>query len=143
MDGVLPELMPRRVLIIEDHHDLAVALAMAFDGDPGYQVCAVAHDIPEALDLMPGANADLVTVDINLPGGSGLELIPALRRMNPSARFLVLSQEDPARFAPLARAAGAAGYLRKGASLATILQVASAVLAGDECFPEPTHRRQT
>jgi two-component system response regulator DevR len=92
---------------------------------------------------MPGANADLVTLDINLPGGSGLELLPALRRMNPSARILVLSQEDPARLAPLARAAEAAGYLRKGASSATILQVASAVLAGDECFPELPRRGQT
>lgn len=128
--------MSKQVFIIEDHEDLAMALRLVFDGDPGFHVCGVAHDIPEALEMMPDAGADLVTIDINLPCGSGLDHIGELLALNPSARFLTISQEDPAVFGPIARNAGASGYLRKGAAPKEIVEVASMVLDGEEYFPE-------
>lgn len=112
-----------------------MALRLVFDGDPGFHVCGVAHDIPEALELMPNAGADLVTIDINLPCGSGLDHIGELRELNPSARFLTISQEDPVIFGPIARDAGSSGYLRKGAAPQKIVEVASLVLNGAEYFP--------
>lgn len=118
-----------------------MALALVFDGDPGFHVCGVAHDIPEALELMPDAGADLVTIDINLPCGSGLDHIGALHSLNPSARFLTISQEDPAVYASLARDAGASGYLRKGAAPQKIVEVARAVVGGGEYFPGLPDRR--
>lgn len=127
--------MRKRVLIVEDHEHLAVALAAVLDADARFQTCGVAGDIPEALAAMPAAAADLVTMDIDLPGGSGLDLIPLLRPLNPGARYLVFSQQDPGVYAPLARKAGAAGYLAKGATPQAILEVASIIVAGGEYFP--------
>ena len=127
--------MRKQVLIVEDHEHLAAALATMVDDDPRFQTCGVARDIPEAIALMSGACADLVTVDLNLPGGSGLDLIPVLREMNPAARYLVLSSESPAAFASAARKAGANGYLRKGATAGKILEAAAAILDGGEHFP--------
>ncbi len=129
--------MPKEIFIIEDHPHLVVALTMILNGDSRFHVCGVADDIPDAMAKMPEAHADLVFVDINLPGGSGLGIIPMLKTMNPTARFLVFSAEDPAVFASPARQAGANGFLRKGAYPAGILEAAAHVLAGEEFFPAP------
>ena len=131
----MPPFMRKQVLIVEDHQHLAAALAAVVDDDPRFQTCGVARDVPEAIAMMPGACPDLVTVDIGLPGGSGLDLIPVLREINPAARYLVLSSENPAAFASAARKAGAHGYLRKGATPGKILEVAAAILDGGEHFP--------
>jgi len=127
--------MRKQVLIVEDHEHLAVALALVLDGDLRFRTCGVAADIPEAIALMPDAGADLVILDINLPSGSGLDLIPILRTANPAAQYLVFSRQEEAVYAPLARRAGAHGYLRKGASPRAILEVASTIVGGGRHFP--------
>lgn len=83
---------------------------------------------------MGTVSADLVVVDLNLPSGSGLDLIPQLRLVNPAARYLMLSQDDPAVLGPAARAAGASGYLRKGVPSRVILDAAIDILGGGEHF---------
>jgi len=127
--------MPTRIFIIEDHPDFAMALKCVFEAEDRFLVCGIADDIPMALSLIPNVGVDLVTIDINLPGGSGLEQIPALRALKPRVPFLVLSNEDPGTYARFARQAGAAGYLRKGATSQTIIDVADLLLRGGQHFP--------
>ena len=106
----------KQVLIVDDHEQIALALSMLLNRDPRFQICGVARDIPEAATMMPEARADLVIADLRLAGGSGLDLIPTLRYINPAARYLIFSQEEPAVAGPSVRTAGASGYLQKGAS---------------------------
>ena len=91
----------------------------------------------DALALAAGGMVDLVIIDINLPSGSGLDLIPLLRAVRPRARFLVCSLEDPKVFARAAREAGAAGYLQKGSRGDLILEVVGLILEGGEYFSDP------
>lgn len=128
--------VPRtQVLFVEDHEPLGLALAMSFDGDPRFEVGGVARDIPEALILMAGIHVDLVIVDLNLPGGSGLDLIPQLASITPTARYLMFSAEEPARIEAAAKSAGAAGYLQKGTPMRALLDVAADVASEREYFP--------
>jgi two-component system response regulator EvgA len=127
--------MRHQIFIIEDHPDFALALALLFGTEDRFQVCGVAHDIPAALLSMQDAGAHLVTVDVNLPSGSGLEQISRFQTLNPVARFLAFSNEEPMRYSPIARDAGASGYLRKGATPRKILEVADLLLGGGEYFP--------
>lgn len=127
--------MRKQVLIVEDHQHLAMALEVMLNRDPRFHVYGLAHDIPDAVAMMPASSADLVIVDINLPSGTGLELIPILRLIGPSARYLVFSQQDPIIYAPLSRTAGADGFLRKGAPQETILEAAGIIAAGGTYFP--------
>lgn len=85
--------------------------------------------------MMTGVRADLVIVDHNLPGGTGLDLIPMLRTINPASRYLMFSQGDPAIYALRARKAGASGYLRKGATMKVLLDIAAGIVRGGEYFP--------
>lgn len=126
---------PKQVLIVEDHEHLSLALSMSFNGDPRFDVCGVAGDFPEAIAVMAEVRADLVIVDHNLPGGTGVDLIPVLRSINPASRYLMFSQEDPAIYGLHARKAGASGYVRKGVSLQVLLDIAASVVWGGEYFP--------
>lgn len=123
------------VLIIEDHELLSQALSMSFNRDPRFDVCGVVGDFPSAIAVMAEVRADLVIVDHHLPGGKGLDLIPILRSINPASRYLMFSQEDPAVYGLHARKAGASGYLRKGASMRALLDIAASVVRGGEHFP--------
>jgi DNA-binding NarL/FixJ family response regulator len=126
---------PKQIFIVEDHQAFAEALALSFHSDPRFEVCGVAGDLVQATAMMAEVRPDLVIVDHQLPGGTGLELIPLLREMNPDSRYLMLSQEEPATHAPRARQAGASGYLQKGVPLLVLLDVAASILAGAEHFP--------
>jgi len=127
--------MPYQIFIIEDHPDFAMALRFVFESEQRFHVCGIAHDIPTALRKIPNAGAHLVTIDVNLPSGSGLDHIRALQGLNPTARFLAISHEEPMTHSPIARDAGASGYLRKGATPQKIIEVADTLLSGEEYFP--------
>ena len=128
--------MRRRIFIIDDHRDFSLALGLVFEASGEMQVCGTAADIPDALQLLPGAGAELVTLDVNLPSGSGLDHLKELGVSAHSVPFLVISHEEPSRSAILARDAGAAGFLRKGAHPTKIVEVAKVVLAGGRYFPD-------
>jgi two-component system response regulator EvgA len=122
------------VLIVEDHEHLAMGLELIFDGSEDFHVAGIARDFPAAARLIQESRVDLVILDINLPSGSGLDLLPTLRQTQPSARIIIFSQEDPIVFGPIARDLGAHGYLRKGSSLTAILDAARSVMANEEFF---------
>jgi DNA-binding NarL/FixJ family response regulator len=122
------------VLIVEDHEHLAMGLELILQGDPDFRVAGVARDLPSARVLIRSERLDLVILDINLPSGSGLDLIPEIKQSRADTRIIVFSEEDPILLGPMVRTAGAHGYLRKGSSLPTILQAARAVAGGAESF---------
>jgi DNA-binding NarL/FixJ family response regulator len=122
------------VLIVEDHEHLAMGLELIFNGSPDFHVAALATDIPDAVRYLREKKVGLVILDLNLPGGSGLDLLPQLRGLQPEARIIIFSQEDPIVLGPIAKNLGAHGYLRKGASLATILAAAKAVITTTTFF---------
>jgi two-component system invasion response regulator UvrY len=120
------------VLIVEDHEYLALGLELIFNGSGDFHVAGTARDLPAAVGLVQRTRFDLVILDINLPGGSGLDLIPTLRQAQPAARVIIFSQEDPIVLGPMVLELGAHGYLRKGSSLTAILNAARAVTANQE-----------
>ncbi len=79
-----------RILIVEDEVDLADALAKGLRRE-GYAV-DVAHDVASAVDHLSVAAYDLVTLDLNLPDGDGLELARRLR----TDPFLAPGDDEPA-----------------------------------------------
>jgi DNA-binding NarL/FixJ family response regulator len=125
----------KKILIVEDHESVASALSFALDLEGRYDVCGVAGALAEAYPLMRETVPDLVIVDLNLPDGSGLNLIEGLREIAPVARYLMYSAESAAAVSGRARDAGANGYLEKGASLDVLLEVVTAILEGEEHFP--------
>jgi CheY-like chemotaxis protein len=87
--------MPRRVLLVEDHHDSREFMQALLESD-GHHVDAAAS-ITEALARLeqPDANYEVLVTDIGLSDGSGWELIAAVRQQWPSMRIGVVTGWEP------------------------------------------------
>jgi PAS domain S-box-containing protein len=128
-DGRDQSSAPRvRVLLVEDHAIVREAIAAAFEREPGFEVVGQAGSLREARTMLSGA--DVLVLDLGLPDGDGIDLIPELRRHNPAALVLVLSASlDPA---VLARALehGATRALDKVAQLDDVVDTVRSLRAG-------------
>jgi two-component system, chemotaxis family, protein-glutamate methylesterase/glutaminase len=98
-----------RVLICEDSRTYAAVLSHAVQGDGEVEVAAVCRTAEEAIALLPSVKPDLVTMDIELPGISGLEAVERIMTAHP-VPILVLSSRVR-RDSEVAAAALAAGAL--------------------------------
>lgn len=102
------------VLVADDDDRVRAALAGLLDDEPGFSVVGQAADGRQALALAEQHAPALVLVDVRMPGG-GPELVRALRALQPSVVVVGLSANaDTATWTQLV-AAGAGGYLLKGA----------------------------
>ena len=96
-----------RILIVEDEQSLSEPLAFLL-GKEGYEV-EVAADGPSALSAFDRAPADLVLLDLMLPGRGGLEILSALREQGLETPVVVLTARDATEDRVLGLDAGAGG----------------------------------
>ena len=116
--------MSRRVLIVDDHARFRRTARRALERD-GWTIVGEAADGEEALHAVRGLEADVVVIDVGLPGMSGLEVARRVREEMPELLVVVISTQDSADFHELAVSNGARGFLPKaelsGAALAALV----------------------
>lgn len=105
--------MAHRIFIVEDHDWSREALTALINLEPDLIVCGAAASSKEALGMLP-ADAELVVLDIAMPGGSGLELLKAMRQRWPDLPTVVFSGHPALEYEEEARESGATGYIEKG-----------------------------
>lgn len=119
-----------RVLLVEDHTAVREAIAGMFERESDLTVVGQAESLAEARELLYGV--DVAVLDLALPDGDGIALIPELRAASPGAQVLVLSANlDRARTAR-AVDAGAAGALDKTADLDQVVDAIRRLRAGQD-----------
>jgi len=107
---------PVRIVLADDHSVVRAGLRFLLETETGFEVVAEAANAEDAARYVRGHHPDVLILDLNMPGGSGLELIPRMREEAPETRIVVLTmQRDPA-FARQALGAGAVGYVLKDAA---------------------------
>ncbi len=109
----------RELLLVDDDEVFCHVLSRALTRR-GYQV-RTAHDVDEALALACRQPPDRAIVDLQMPGASGLNLIPELRRLNPAVGIVVLTGYASIATAVEAIKLGATHYLTKPADADEIL----------------------
>lgn len=121
--------MSARVLVVEDHPVFRDGLVALLDALPDIEVAGVASDGLEAVAAVQAGRVDVVLMDLNLPGMSGLEATTLLSSEPTAPAVLVVTMVDDDDTVVAAMRAGARGYLLKGASgdeiAAAVLTVAS------------------
>jgi two-component system, NarL family, response regulator NreC len=104
------------VVLADDHAVVRSALRLMLEAEPNIEVLAEAGDADAATRYAAGHRPDVLILDINMPGGSGLAAIPSIREQSPETQIVVLTMQDETAFAREALQAGVLGYILKEAA---------------------------
>jgi DNA-binding NarL/FixJ family response regulator len=119
-----------RILIVDDHAVVRRGTrAVLAEGFPGAEFGEAATS-QEAAERLQEGGWDLLLLDINIPGRSGLELLEEVRRLWPRLAVLVLSAYPEEEFAIRCIRLGAAGYVTKSSASDELVQAARKALEG-------------
>jgi two-component system invasion response regulator UvrY len=102
-----------RIVIADDHPLVRRGLrSLVVEAEPGWEI-EEAGDAPELMAVLAAAPADVILLDLNMPGTRGLEVLERVAALHPAARVLVVSSYAEPEFALRALQLGACGYLGK------------------------------
>jgi two-component system NarL family response regulator len=124
-----------RVIIVDDHPVVRFGLAAIIGLQPDMSVVGEAGSGEEACSLCESREADVVLMDLRLPGMSGVEAIRALRSSHPKLRFIVLTTYDGDEDIHRALESGAHSYLLKAMSHTELANAIRTVHAGSKFIP--------
>ncbi len=119
-----------RVVLADDHAIVREGVRLLLDAQPDMEVVGEAADGEQALALARELKPDIVLMDIGMPGMNGLEATRALKAAQPQTSILVLTMHEGEDYFFRILAAGASGYLLKGAGSAELLSALRAVYQG-------------
>ena len=122
-----------KVLIVDDHAVVRQGLKSAIESH-GYEVVAEAGSINQAQAFMAQTNPDAIVVDINLPDGSGFDLVAWARKVSPTVVIVVLTLNDGADYVRAAKKAGANAFIVKNAPLADLIAALDFAISSPTSF---------
>jgi two-component system invasion response regulator UvrY len=119
-----------KVLIADDHAVVRRGIRQILTDEPDMLVAGEASTVQEVRDLARAERWDVIVLDINMPGGSGVELLSELRRERPDLRVLVLTVYPEDQYAVRAIKAGAAGFLTKESAPEKLVEAVRKIAGG-------------
>ena len=120
------------VVIVDDHHLFRAGVRAELDGL--VDVLGDAANVEDAVRMVLDAKPDVVLLDVQMPGGGGVEVIRQVAARAPAQRFLALSVSDAAEDVIAIIRAGARGYVTKTISGAELADAVRRVAEGDAVF---------
>jgi DNA-binding NarL/FixJ family response regulator len=130
------EVIPIRILIVDDHPIMRVGIAAILNAQSGMQVIAQAGTAAEAVRMFAAHRPELTLMDLRLPDKSGVEAIRAIRVLSPKAKIVVLTTYEGDEDIHQALEAGAQGYLIKGMPHDALVKALYRVHAGHRFLPQ-------
>lgn len=132
-----------RVALVEDHEQFREKLTELVSGAPGFELVGSFKDGTSALKAIPALKPDVVVMDIQLPGATGVECVRILKAAVPQINFLMLTAHEESDRIFESLKAGASGYLLKRASSANLLSAIEEISAGGSPMTPQIARRVT
>lgn len=123
-----------KVALVDDHQIVLAGLKKLLEDE--YEVVCTARNFREALENIPSSGAELVLIDVHLPGKSGVELLQALKEKMPSALFIMLTVEEDEEIIFRAIREGARGYILKHNPPEVLLKSLKACMNGEVLWGE-------
>ncbi len=119
-----------RVLIADDHAVVRAGYRQFLETEPSITEIGEASTGNEALNALRKKTWNLVLMDINMPGRSGLDILRHVKASYPQVHVLIMSSLAEEQYARNVLRAGASGYLSKGGSPEELLKAVRTVLSG-------------
>jgi DNA-binding NarL/FixJ family response regulator len=120
-----------RVALVDDHHLIREGLRLVLQGEDGLEIVGEAADHASAIELVATQRPHVLVLDLTFPEGDAMPLLRALRTRHPELRILVLTMHSDPETVRQALAAGAAGFMIKGAQSRELVEAIRAVARGD------------
>jgi two-component system, NarL family, invasion response regulator UvrY len=119
-----------RIILCDDHALIRRGIRDTLAEQPDLEVVGEAGDYGELRALLRQTTAEVLVLDINMPGRSGLDVLHALKEEGSALKVLVVSMYPEDQYAMRALRAGAFGYVNKGADPAQIVAAVRVVAQG-------------
>ena len=132
---------PIRVLIVDDHPVVRAGLGSMLGTQPELELVGSASSGEGALAMLKQREADVLLLDLRMPGLSGVETIQEMKRKRNDAKVLILTSFETDEDIYRAVQAGARGYLLKDTSLKEMVEAIKAVHAGKRYLPRDIAER--
>jgi two-component system, NarL family, response regulator len=124
-----------RILIVDDHPVVRAGLTSMLGTQKEIEVIATASSGDEALESLERTEADVMLLDLRMPGLSGVKTIQEIRRSGHLIRIIVLTSFETDEDIYRAIQAGAQGYLLKDTSLKEMIEAIKSVHSGKRYIP--------
>lgn len=121
--------------IVDDHQMFTEALALIIGNGPYLNVIGSASTCAAARDLVAGASPNVLLLDVALPDGDGLSLVPELKRLSPETSILVLTSFADEKTLLRAIDSGVSGFIGKNHPIADVLAAIRQAAEGEIVMP--------
>jgi len=121
--------LPLRILIADDNQSMRTAIRRVLEDLPNTEVCAVATDGREAIEMALTLKPDLLIVDLVMPGLSGVEVIGVIKKKLRTAKFILFTMYEDKVGKFLTPSAGADVVIEKSKGLPALTEKIEAIIA--------------
>jgi two-component system response regulator NreC len=119
------------VCLADDHRIVRDGLRLLIDRQPDMDVLGDVDDGDSAVALAVRLRPDVLVLDVSMPGRSGLDALPELRRIAPATRIVVLTVHEEQAYVRRLLAAGAHGYVLKRSAAGELIAAIRRIVDGE------------
>ena len=125
---------PIRIVLVDDQELVRAGVRKVLEGEPGMVVVGEAGDGNALMKLLREVEADIIVLDLNMPGRDGFEALRDLNMADIAVKVLVLSLHDDSQYVARAVREGAHGYLLKDSAVQELPLAVRAVMQGQPFY---------
>ena len=118
------------VVVVDDHAVVRSGLRLLLENQDDIEVVGEAGNAKDAIFRARALKPDVILLDVVMPGESGIDVLPQLKKESPETKVLVLSMQDDPSYVREAFAAGASGYVLKEAADEEVVAAVREVAGG-------------
>ncbi len=123
---------------MDDHEVVREGLKFLLaNARPEWEICGEAANSDEAIAQAQRLGPDVIVLDISMPGTSGIQAVPILRKLGVTCPVLIFTTHQSDRLAVEVKAAGAQGFVTKSQAFRDLIRAMDLLLAGGTFFGSP------
>ncbi len=129
-----------KVLVVDDHQLMIEGLKSLLEDEEDIIFSGGANTMQEAVDFISTQPVDVVLMDINMPGGSGIESTVKIKQINPDIKIIALTMHNDISIITRMIEAGATGYILKRTKMNEVTEAIRAVFNNERYLGRDTQK---